>query len=237
MGGINDEDSIELNVNVYDPAKNAWTTCAPLPGPKQNGFSAGSCSAGGHLYASVGDGKVVRLSADGKAWQEVGKLKQPRIVHRMVAANDALLVLLGGAGRGWQRCLDRDAETVDPRPKSRLPLTRDNRVNDRSVDFSPRVFPEHWQVGLRIHKLIALHRFAWTKVPRYKDLVLCMPQASIHKPGSSNCFHFFSRFLSCSACGRALPLKRVQFRGNEKVAGISLGLWSWKVQYRTFRLP
>src|ERR1700722_17408973 len=65
MGGINDEDSVELKVDVYDPAKNLWTVAAPLPGPKGNGFSPASCVAAGQLYVSLGDGKIVRLKTDG----------------------------------------------------------------------------------------------------------------------------------------------------------------------------
>jgi N-acetylneuraminic acid mutarotase len=111
MGGINEEDSVELKVDVYDPATNRWTVGVPLPGPKGNGFSPASAVAAGQLYVNLGDGKVVRLKADGTAWQEVGKVKQPRIVHRMVAANDNLLLVLGGASKNGNVTM---AETVKP---------------------------------------------------------------------------------------------------------------------------
>jgi N-acetylneuraminic acid mutarotase len=111
MGGINEEDSIELKVDVFDPATNLWTVTAPLPGPKGNGFSPASCVAAGQLYASVGDGKVVRLKADGSAWQEVGTVKQPRIVHRMVTASENLMLVLGGASKKGNVTM---VETVKP---------------------------------------------------------------------------------------------------------------------------
>ncbi|HEV8059454.1 MAG TPA: hypothetical protein VGP68_06260 [Gemmataceae bacterium] len=111
IGGIDDEDSIALKVDIYDPAKNAWTAGIPLPGPKANGFSPASCLAGGQLYVSTADGKVNRLAADGKVWQEVGKLKQPRMVHRMLAANDNQLVVVGGASKGGNVA---STETVKP---------------------------------------------------------------------------------------------------------------------------
>ena len=111
MGGINEEDSIELKVDVFDSANNRWTLSTPLPGPKSNGFSAASCVADGQLNVSLGDGKVARLKADGTAWQEVAKLKQPRIVHRMVAANDHLLLVLGGASKNGNVTM---TETVKP---------------------------------------------------------------------------------------------------------------------------
>ena len=56
--------------------------------------------AGDPVFLSAADGKLIRLTAKGDAWEDVGRLKQPRIVHRMVAANDNLLVAVGGAFRG-----------------------------------------------------------------------------------------------------------------------------------------
>lgn len=100
LGGINDEDVIELRVDIYDPVKDVWTTGAPLPGPKRNGFSPAACTVGGRLYVSTADGKISRLSADGAAWEPVGQLKQPRIVHRMVSVGDHLIVTVGGASKG-----------------------------------------------------------------------------------------------------------------------------------------
>jgi N-acetylneuraminic acid mutarotase len=100
VGGINDEDEIELKVDIYEPARDDWTLGPPLPGPNRNGFSPAACTAGGRLYVSTADGKISRLTQDGKAWEQVGQLKQPRIVHRMVALTDHAIVTIGGASKG-----------------------------------------------------------------------------------------------------------------------------------------
>jgi hypothetical protein len=62
-------------------------------------------------HSRNGDGKVNRLTADGKTWQPVSLLKQPRMVHRMVATNDGLLVLVGGASKGGNVAL---SEVIKP---------------------------------------------------------------------------------------------------------------------------
>lgn len=93
-------DGIEPVINIYDPAKKAWTTGPNLPGPRRNGFSPAAISTGGTLYANGSDGKVYALTAKGAAWQEVGQVKQSRIVHRMVAVSPTMLLVVGGAAKG-----------------------------------------------------------------------------------------------------------------------------------------
>jgi len=100
LGGMNAAEGIERTVNVYDPVANTWSEGPALPGARRNGFSPAACSAGGHLYVSMGDGKVLRLNEKTRSWMEIGELKQARIVHRMVPASDAMLLVLGGAARG-----------------------------------------------------------------------------------------------------------------------------------------
>lgn len=97
-------------VNVYDPAKSAWTTAPDIPGGGRNGFTPASCSAGGRLYVSPANGTIYRLSAAGDAWEEVAKLQQPRLVHRLVPVSDNLLVAVGGASQGENATL---VEAVD----------------------------------------------------------------------------------------------------------------------------
>jgi N-acetylneuraminic acid mutarotase len=100
IGGMSEESVPELTVNVYDIQKNSWTNATPLPGPRRNGFAAAAVTAGNNLYVSPAEGSVLRLARDGGSWEEVGRLKQPRIVHRIVAAQDDLLVVVGGAHSG-----------------------------------------------------------------------------------------------------------------------------------------
>jgi N-acetylneuraminic acid mutarotase len=98
-GGLDDGGSIIGAVSIYDAAANSWTDGPELPGGKRVGFNPAICVANNRLYVSVADGVIGRLSTDGKSWEPVAKVA-PRIVHRMVAANDDTLLLIGGATKG-----------------------------------------------------------------------------------------------------------------------------------------
>jgi YHS domain-containing protein len=111
LGGLTDEGEMDLGVDVYDPKRGSWTTGPSLPGPIRNGFTPASCVAGGRLFVSTADGKVSRLSEKGNAWEEVGRLRQPRSVHRMVSADEELLVAVGGASRAGNVAL---TEAIEP---------------------------------------------------------------------------------------------------------------------------
>jgi N-acetylneuraminic acid mutarotase len=100
LGGIADDGAVEQTVNLFDPATNTWTTGPDLPGPRRNGFSPACCVAGSRLYVNPGDGKLYRLTEKGDAWEAVGQLQQPRIVHRLVAVGERQLLALGGASKG-----------------------------------------------------------------------------------------------------------------------------------------
>jgi N-acetylneuraminic acid mutarotase len=112
FGGMNDDTKTMLKVNIFDPASNAWTLGPDIPGPRRNGFTPASCSADGALYVSPADGRLLRLTRKHDAWEEVGQLKQPRIVHRMVPARENLLVVVGGASGGDNVAL---TEAIVPR--------------------------------------------------------------------------------------------------------------------------
>lgn len=99
VGGLAEDGSVINAVEVYDPAKQSWSRAAELPGDERNGFSPGVCTLGNHLYVSMADGIIARLSADGKQWESVARIS-PRIVHRMVPAGEKQLIVLGGAHRG-----------------------------------------------------------------------------------------------------------------------------------------
>jgi N-acetylneuraminic acid mutarotase len=112
IGGLTADSGPALTVNIYDPAKNAWTTGPDIPGRQRNGFTPASCVAGGRLYVSPADGKVYRLAAKGDAWEEAGELKQARVVHRLVAADGNRLVAVGGASKDGNVAL---TESVQPK--------------------------------------------------------------------------------------------------------------------------
>ena len=109
IGGLTAEMETTREVKVYDPLKDAWTACPELPGPKSNGFTPASCVVGRRLYVSTADGKIHRLSEKGNGWEAAGELKQPRYVHRMVAASADLLIVVGGASKSGNVAL---TETV-----------------------------------------------------------------------------------------------------------------------------
>ncbi|MCS7045981.1 MAG: hypothetical protein NZO58_06465 [Gemmataceae bacterium] len=100
IGGLDRDSKPHLTVNIYDPQADAWTTGPNLPGVRRNGFSAGACVVDGNLYVCPADGSVLRLSVKGDAWEPIGEIKQRRIVHRLVAAPDRRLLVLGGANGG-----------------------------------------------------------------------------------------------------------------------------------------
>src|SRR5262249_18196247 len=43
IAGMTEKGDMTLGVDVYDPAKDAWTKGPDIPGPKGNGFSAAAC--------------------------------------------------------------------------------------------------------------------------------------------------------------------------------------------------
>lgn len=92
-------DGAETVVNVFDPVKKAWTVGPTLSGGSTAGFNPAACVCEGKLYVSPADGRLLRLSAKGDAWEEVGQLKQPRVVHRLVPIGPGKMLALGGASK------------------------------------------------------------------------------------------------------------------------------------------
>jgi hypothetical protein len=95
IGGFNADEEPQLDVDVYDLATKTWTKGPPIPGEDQNGFGPATCVHDGRVYLSVATGDMYRLSANGEVWEPIAKTT-PRIVHRMVAFGDEVLVV-GGA--------------------------------------------------------------------------------------------------------------------------------------------
>lgn len=122
IAGMTDENELELSVDIYDPITGKWTLGKPIPGVIGNGFTPASCVAGGRLYVSPADGKLWRLNEKGDAWDDVGTLQQARFVHRMVAAGDNLLVVVGGASKTGNVALtEAIVPTAAPKPAAAAP--------------------------------------------------------------------------------------------------------------------
>lgn len=100
IAGLNEEGSAERTVNVFDPDKKSWSNVAQIPNGVMNGFTPAACVLDGRLYLSPADGKLYRLSEDGKAWPEVATLKLPRMVHRVVPIAKNQMLAIGGSAKG-----------------------------------------------------------------------------------------------------------------------------------------
>jgi N-acetylneuraminic acid mutarotase len=107
LGGMG-EKGPSLDVHAFDPATGKWTEETKVPsapadghnmGPGLNGFGCSAFGVGDKLYLSTMDGHIHQLSADGKLWQSVAKLQQPRFFHRLLPHNGELLIV-GGASMG-----------------------------------------------------------------------------------------------------------------------------------------
>ena len=93
-----------------------WTPCHVW-----NGFAPAACTYDGHVFASVGDGSLFRLSDSGSAWEKV-TTTTPRIVHRLAPWGSQILVL-GGATKGNNLDLVEAVSFANepPAPAERLP--------------------------------------------------------------------------------------------------------------------
>lgn len=111
LGGITKAGSVSGDVDVFDPATNAWTKAPALPGQATTNFAPAAATNNNQLYVSLADGSLIRLNIEAKRWEEVAKTT-PRLAHRMVSHTNQLLII-GGADKGKNLDLI-EAVTVDP---------------------------------------------------------------------------------------------------------------------------
>lgn len=97
LGGMDEDVNISRTVSVLDPATGEWTELAELPGEDMDGFGAAAWNLDGKLFASGTQESLYRLADDGKSWEAVLELKQPRFFHRLLPAGDATLLSIAGA--------------------------------------------------------------------------------------------------------------------------------------------
>lgn len=97
IGGMDEDHDISQSVDCYDPNSQQWTKLADFPGEGMSGFGVSAWNAGGILYASGSEGDILRLSDDGGEWLEVQKMSRARFFHRLLANDDAELLIIGGA--------------------------------------------------------------------------------------------------------------------------------------------
>jgi N-acetylneuraminic acid mutarotase len=97
LGGMDEDVNISRQVSLLDPATGEWTELAELPGEDMDGFGAAAWNLDGKLFASGTQESLYRLADDGKSWEAVLELKQPRFFHRLLPASDATLLSIAGA--------------------------------------------------------------------------------------------------------------------------------------------
>lgn len=119
IGGFDEEDRPHTDVVAFDTTTRQWSTLPSIPGPARNGFAPAACVSDGRLFVSVADGQLLRLAADRGSWEAV-TTTTPRIVHRMVAADNELL-LVGGAREATMTNLI-EAVALDGTPRERSVL-------------------------------------------------------------------------------------------------------------------
>jgi hypothetical protein len=97
LGGFDEKSQVVGGSSIYDFATRTWSPGPDLPGGKMNGFGPAAVVLRDKLYVSVDDGGLYRESGGTPAWTKVGQAT-PRIVHRLVADDDRVLVVGGASG-------------------------------------------------------------------------------------------------------------------------------------------
>lgn len=99
LGGLVDDGmKVERRVDVFDPVKATWARGPELPAAgRTEGFGSSAYELDGHLFVSGASGRIFRL---GEAWEAVGEWSLPRITHRLLAAPDHTLLVVGGNAKG-----------------------------------------------------------------------------------------------------------------------------------------
>ncbi len=98
IGGMDSDNATTLAVEIFDTATGQWSKGPELPPGKHKGFSCSAIAQGGRIYANAFQGDLLRLAADGSAWEIVGRVQHPRLSHRLVTAGATQLIVLGGEG-------------------------------------------------------------------------------------------------------------------------------------------
>ena len=111
IGGMQHDGNATTNVDVYDPASQLWSAGPAILGNPMDGFGSASFALGDRLFVSTMSGSIQRLATDGKSWQIVGQLKDPRFFHRMIATAQGTLAVVGGASMQTGKVLELEVLT------------------------------------------------------------------------------------------------------------------------------
>jgi len=102
MGGMDQKDEPSRLTDWYDTKTQTWGKGPILPEGMLNGFGMAACASGGKLIVSPLSGKVLTLSANGEAWEEITQLSKPRFFHRIVPLAEGKVLAVGGSSRKGQ---------------------------------------------------------------------------------------------------------------------------------------
>lgn len=100
LGGMTDSNEVTAAVSIYDPKSNLWSEGPSLPGKGMDTFGLSAFGGKSGLFATLADGSLLRLAGDGKSWEKVGSLQNPRFFHRLVMTDDEQLLVIAGTSRG-----------------------------------------------------------------------------------------------------------------------------------------
>lgn len=126
IGGMDSNNKPTTAVEIYDPATGQWSKGPELPPGPFKGFSCSAINQNGRLYANSFQGDLLRLSADEKSWEKVGRLEHPRLAHRIVTAGANQIIALGGEDGEDKR---PDLEVLTPSAKP-LPPTPEQSADN-----------------------------------------------------------------------------------------------------------
>lgn len=110
IGGLQPNGKVSMDVDVFDVKKSEWTKAPALPGEGMDGFGTSAFAVGGKVYVSNVAAKVYRLDEAAGEWTLAGRLREKRLFHRMVAAADGRLLIVGGAE--WRQGKATEVYTV-----------------------------------------------------------------------------------------------------------------------------
>jgi len=120
IGGMNSDGNPTLAVEIFETTTGEWSKGPDLPSGKFKGFACSAIGQGGRVYANTFQGDLLRLSADERSWEKVGRLAHPRMAHRLVTAGATQVIALGGED-GEAKRPDLELLTPTDVPDTRAP--------------------------------------------------------------------------------------------------------------------
>lgn len=126
LGGMDEKAKPSLRVDFFDPTSGKWSKGPRLPGVGMAGFGASAWNLDGDLYVCGLRGVLYRLSGDGSAWEEAGKLETPRFFHQLVPGPHGSLLAVAGASMNGHLAtieqIDLKSEDVGKKAAAKHPL-------------------------------------------------------------------------------------------------------------------